>query len=65
MVGVPALTMVLCYFVLPMLVGAQSYSQRMTFAGIAGICSVQVVIVAYLVLAFAEAPADAAQKKET
>lgn len=55
MFGVPALTMMLSYFfVLPRVFGEQSHSDRMTLAGIAGICSVQVVIVTYLVMAFSE-----------
>jgi hypothetical protein len=65
MFGVPALTMAACYFALPSLVGEQSHSQRTTAAGIAALCSVQLVIAAYLVVAFTEAqPASAEQKKD-
>lgn len=64
MIGVPALTMAACYFALPNLIGEQSHSQRMTAAGIAALCSVQLVIVAYLVLAFSEAQTPSTEQKK-
>jgi hypothetical protein len=65
MFGVPALTMTAAYFALPSLVGEQSHAHRMTAAGIAALCSVQLVIVAYVIFAFTEAqPPPTEEKKD-
>ena len=68
MFGVPALVMMIAYYVvLPQLFTFQAASDKMLYAGIAGICSVQIVIVGFLVHAFTEsddgAATTAAEKK--
>mmetsp|Transcript_43077 Transcript_43077/g.71610 ORF Transcript_43077/g.71610 Transcript_43077/m.71610 type:complete len:145 (-) Transcript_43077:371-805(-) len=63
---VPAITMACCYcFVLDLAFTFRSNGDRMLYAGIAAIASVQIVIVAFIVHAFNEppdAPAENAKK---
>lgn len=60
MVAVPLGVMGGCYALLPS-AGVHRHTDRVLYAGIAAIVAVQAVVVAYLVLAFAETPP--AQKK--
>jgi len=68
MVGVPALVMLIAYYiVLDQIFTFGKPAEKMLYAGIAGICSVQFVIVGFLVFAFNEPqdePVAATKKSE-
>ena len=55
MFGVPALVMLLAHwFVLDQLFTFRSAADKMLYAGIAGLCAVQLVVVGFLIHAFTE-----------
>lgn len=65
MIGVPAATMLLAYFVVfERIYPIDDDSNRVAAAGIAAVCSVQLVIFAFIIFAFQETPAEDAEKKK-
>jgi hypothetical protein len=64
MVGVPAFVMAVAYsVVLDRFFTFGSAADKMVYAGIAGICAVQAVVIGFLVYAFREEEADAAASR--
>ena len=54
MVAAPAATMVVCYYFLFDRFNFQNKSQRMMYAGLAGIAAVQLITIAFVITAFNE-----------